>query len=73
MENSLNRKLANLYEPWSALTTAPTLLSLCHTDDTLDEEDVLMSWKYKTHICKSRSREQEFFSKFRFTLALVVA
>ena len=57
----------------SALTTAPTVLSLCHTDDTLDEEDVLMIWKYKTHICKSRRREQEFFSKFRFTLALVVA
>ena len=43
----------------SALTTAPTVLSLCHTDDTLDEEDVLMNWKYKTHICKSRSHEQE--------------
>ena len=48
----------------SALTTAPTVLSLCHTDDTLDEEDVLMNWKYKTHICKSRSHEQEFFQNF---------
>ena len=55
----------------STVTIAPTLLFLCHREDTLDEDDVLMSWKYKTHICKSRSREHEFSSKFRFTPALV--
>ena len=34
--------------------------------DTLDEDDVLMiSNEYKTYICKSRSREDDFSSKFR--------
>ena len=34
--------------------------------DTLDKEDVLkISVEYKTYICKSRSREDDFSSKFR--------
>ena len=37
----------------STLTTASTLLSMWHTDDTLDEEDVLMSWKHKTNISQN--------------------
>ena len=38
---------------------------LC-TDDSFDEGRVLMNfngWKYKTHLCKSRSREEDFASK----------
>ena len=34
--------------------------------DTLEEDDVLMiSVEYKTYICKYRSREDDFSSKFR--------
>ena len=36
-------------------------------DDTLDKEDVFMIFYelyYKTHLCKSCSREDDFFSKF---------
>ena len=41
-------------------------------DDTVDEEDVLMilmSWKYKTRVCKSLSSGDDFSPKFRFRRA----
>ena len=41
-------------------------------DQTVDEEDVLMilmSWKYKTRVCKSRSSGDDFSPKFRFRRA----
>lgn len=44
--------------------------------DTLDEEDVLvilMCWKYKTHVCKSRSRGDDFSPKFRCRRAAAVS
>ena len=45
---------------------------MLHMDDTVDEEDVLMilmSWKYKTRVRKSRSRGDDFSPKFRFRRA----
>ena len=35
---------------------------MLYMDDTLDKEEVLMSWKYKTLPWKFRSREDKLFS-----------
>ena len=43
-----------------------TTAIILYLRDTLDEEDALKIYvEYKTYICKSRSREDDFSSKFR--------
>ena len=46
-----------------------TTLIMMNMDDTLDEEnvfnDLFMSWVFKSRLCKSRSREKDFFSNSR--------
>ena len=44
---------------------------MLYMDDTLDEKDVLMIWKYKTHLCRLHSSEGDLSLKFRCRLVAV--